>query len=149
MEDKIVLNQVVSDFLKEFKEKGEDKISYNYSYPVEFSFNANTSGTSQVQKITVSGSQLFIFNQINFFADGDFDIYLKDVATGRVLSEQAINSQVLSDVNFTGYQYKGIHKLDIPKIISGNGELNIIIYNRSASANTVKLNFKGVSINSR
>lgn len=149
MEDKIVLNQVVSDLLKEYKQKGEDKISYNYSYPVEFNFNANTSGTSQVQKITVSGSQLFIFNQINFYADGDFDIYLKDVATGRVLSEQAINSQVLSDVNFTGYQYKGIHKLDIPKIISGNGELNIIIYNRSAAANTIKLNFKGVSINSR
>lgn len=149
MDDKLVLNQLVSEKLKEFRDKGEDKISYNYSYPVEFDFAANTSGTSQVQKITVSGSQLFIFNQINFFADGDFDIYLKDVATGRVLSEQAVNSQVLSDVNFTGFQYKGIHKLDIPKIIDGNGELNIIIYNRSTNANNVKLNFKGVSINSR
>lgn len=149
MEDKIVLNQLVAEKLKEFRDKGEDKISYNYSYPVEFDFGANTSGTSQVQKITVSGSQLFIFNQINFFATGDFDIFLKDVATGRVLSEQAVNSQVLSDVNFTGFQYKGIHKLDIPKIISGNGELNIVIYNRSANANNIKLNFKGVSINSR
>ena len=74
---------------------------------------------------------------------------MKDVATGRVLSEQAINSQVLSDINFTGYQYKGIHKLDIPKIISGNGELNVIIYNKTNSANNIKLNFKGVSINSR
>ena len=149
MEDKIVLNQLVAEKLKEFREKGEDKISYNYSYPIEFDFGANTSGTSQVQKITVSGSQLFIFSQINFSATGDFDIYLKDVATGRVLSEQAINSQVLSDVDFTISQYKGIHKLDIPKIISGNGELNIIVYNRSANANNIKLNFKGVSINSR
>lgn len=149
MEDKLVLNQVVAEELKKFAEKGEDKISYNYSYPLEFDFNANTEGTSQVLKITVSGSQEFIFNQINFYATGDFDIYLKDVATGRVLSEQAINSQVLSDVNFTGYQYKGIHKLDIPKIISGNGELNVIIYNKTNSANNIKLNFKGVSINSR
>ena len=149
MEDKIVLNELVAKKLQEFRDNGEDKISYNYSYPLEFSFNANTSGTSQVEKITISGSQLFIFNQINLYADGDFDIVLKDVATGRVLSEQAINSQVLSDVNFTGFQYKGIHKLDIPKILSGNGELNVVIYNRSASANTVKLNFKGVSINSR
>lgn len=149
MEDKLVLNELVSQKLKEFRDKGEDKVSYNYSYPVEFDFASGTQGTSQVQKITVSGSQLFIFSQINFSADGDFDIYLKDVATGRVLSEQAINSQVLSDVNFTGLQYKGIHKLDIPKIISGNGELNIVIYNRSANANNVKLNFKGVSINSR
>ena len=149
MEDKLVLNQLVSEKLKEFKDNGEDKISYNYSYPIEFDFNANTEGTSQVQKITVSGSQLFIFNQINFFASGDFDICLKDVATGRVLSEQAINSQVWSDVNFTGFQYKGIHKLDIPKIISGNGELNIIIFNRTSAANKIKLNFKGVSINSK
>lgn len=149
MEDKIVLNQLVADLLKEFRDKGEDKISYNYSYPLEFNFGANTSGTSQVEKITISGSQLFIFSQVNFIADGDFDILLKDVATGRVLSEQAINSQVFSDVDFTVSQYKGIHKLDIPKIISGNGELNVIIYNKSASANTVKLNFKGVSINSR
>lgn len=149
MEDKIVLNQLVADLLKEFRDKGEDKISYNYSYPLEFNFGANTSGTSQVEKITISGSQLFIFSQVNFIADGDFDILLKDVATGRVLSEQAINSQVFSDVDFTVSQYKGIHKLDIPKIISGNGELNVIIYNKSANANTVKLNFKGVSINSR
>lgn len=149
MEDKIVLNQLVADLLKEFKDKGEDKISYNYSYPLEFNFGANTSGTSQVEKITISGSQLFVFSQVNFIADGDFDILLKDVATGRVLSEQAINSQVFSDVDFTVSQYKGIHKLDIPKIISGNGELNVIIYNKSANANTVKLNFKGVSINSR
>ena len=149
MEDKLVLNQLVSEKLKEFKDNGEDKISYNYSYTIEFDFNANTEGTSQVQKITVSGSQLFIFNQINFFASGDFDICLKDVATGRVLSEQAINSQVWSDVNFTGFQYKGIHKLDIPKIISGNGELNIIIFNRTSAANKIKLNFKGVSINSK
>lgn len=149
MEDKIVLNQLVADLLKEFRDKGEDKISYNYSYPLEFNFGANTSGTSQVEKITISGSQLFVFSQVNFIADGDFDILLKDVATGRVLSEQAINSQVFSDVDFTVSQYKGIHKLDIPKIISGNGELNVIIYNKSANANTVKLNFKGVSINSR
>lgn len=149
MEDKLVLNQLVSEKLKEFAEKGEDKVSYNYSYPLEFDFQANTNGTSQVQKITVSGSQLFIFNQINFYATGDFDIVLKDVATGRVLSEQAINSQVLSDVNFTGFQYKGIHKLDIPKVLSGNGELNVVIYNKTASANNIKLNFKGVSINSR
>lgn len=149
MEDKIVLNQLVADLLKEFRDKGEDKISYNYSYPLEFNFGANTSGTSQVEKITISGSQLFIFSQVNFIADGDFDILLKDVATGRVLSEQAINSQVFSDVDFTVSQYKGIHKLDIPKVISGNGELNVIIYNKSANANTVKLNFKGVSINSR
>lgn len=149
MEDKIVLNQLVADLLKEYRDKGEDKISYNYSYPLEFNFGANTSGTSQVEKITISGSQLFIFSQVNFIADGDFDILLKDVATGRVLSEQAINSQVFSDVDFTVSEYKGIHKLDIPKIISGNGELNVIIYNKSANANTVKLNFKGVSINSR
>lgn len=149
MSDKLVLNELVAQKLREFKDMGEDKVSYNYSYPIEFDFSANTSGTSQVQKITVSGSQLFIFNQINFCADGDFDIYLKDVATGRVLSEQAINSQVLSDVDFTISRYKGIHKLDIPKILSGNGELNIVVYNRSASANNIKLNFKGVSINSR
>ena len=149
MEDKLVINQLVAEKLKEFRDKGENKISYNYSYPVTFDFGASTDGTSQVQKITVSGSQLFIFNQINFCSDGDFDIMLKDVATGRVLSEQAINSQVFSDENFTVSQYKGIHRLDIPKIIDGNGELNIIIYNRSTSANTIKLNFKGVSINSR
>ena len=149
MEDKIVLNQLVSEELKRFKDMGENKVAYNYSYPLEFDFSANTSGTSLVQKITVSGSQEFIFSEIHFFASGDFDIYLKDVATGRVLSEQAINSQVLSDVNFTGFQYKGIHKLDIPKIISGNGELNVIIYNKTNSANNIKLNFKGVSINSK
>lgn len=148
MEDKLVLNELVSKMLKEYADKGQNKISYNYSYPLEFQFNSGTSGTSQIDKITVSGSQDFIFNQIYFSADGDFDIVLKDVATGRVLSEQAINSQVLSDVSFTGYQYKGIHKLDIPKVINGNGELNITIYNRSANANTIKLNFKGVSINS-
>lgn len=148
MEDKLVLNELVSKMLKDYADKGQNKISYNYSYPLNFQFNSGTSGTSQINKITVSGSQDFIFNQIYFSADGDFDIVLKDVATGRVLSEQAINSQVLSDVNFTGYQYKGIHKLDIPKVINGNGELNITIYNRSANANTVKLNFKGVSINS-
>lgn len=149
MEDKIVINELVGKILREYKDKSEDKVSYNYSYPLEFNFSAGTDGTSDIQKITVSGSQLFIFDQINFFASGDFDIMLKDVATGRVLSEQAVNSQVLSDVNFTGFQYKGIHKLDIPKIISGNGELNVVIYNRSVNANNIKLNFKGVSINSR
>lgn len=149
MEDKLVLNQVVAEELKKFEEKGEDKISYNYSYPLEFNFAQNTNGTSLVQKITVSGSQEFIFNQIYFCADDDFDILLKDVATGRVLSEQAVNSQVFSDKDFTISRYKGIHKFDIPKILSGNGELNVIIYNKSANANNIKLNFKGVSINSR
>lgn len=149
MEDKLVLNQVVAEELKKFADKGEDKISYNYSYPLEFDFAQNTNGTSQVEKITISGSQEFIFNQIYFYANGDFDILLKDVATGRVLSEQAVNSQVFSDVNFTGHQYKGIHKFDIPKILSGNGELNVIVYNKSQNANNIKLNFKGVSINSR
>ena len=149
MNEDIVLYNLVTEELKRFKEAGNEKISYNYSYPLIYDFQAGTDGTSQVNKITVSGSQEFIFNKIYFYALGDFDIILKDVATGRVLSEQAVNSQVLSDVNFTGYQYKGIHKFDIPKIVSGNGELNVIIYNRTSSANTVKLNFKGVSINSR
>ena len=78
MEDKIVLNQLVADLLKEYRDKGEDKISYNYSYPLEFNFGANTSGTSQVEKITISGSQLFILSQVKFIADGDLDILLKE-----------------------------------------------------------------------
>lgn len=150
MNDDIVLYNLVSEELKRFKENGNEKIAYNYSYPLVFDFAQNTDGQSIINKITVSGSQEFIFNKIYFSADGDFDLVLKDVATGRVLSEQAVNSQVLSDVNFVGQNYRGIHKLDIPKIVSGNGELNIIVYNRNGNnANTVKFNFKGVSINSR
>lgn len=147
--EKILLNQVVSEKLREFKAKNEDKISYPYAYPITIDFGANTQGTSQVAKISISGSQLFIFDQINFSATGDFDILLKESATGREFSEQAINSQVFSDVDFTVSQYKGIHRFDTPKILSGNSDLNIIIYNKSANANKVILNFKGVSINNR
>lgn len=147
--DKMILNQLVSEKLAQAKANGEDKIAYNYSYPLTVEFGANTQGTSQIAKITVSGSQLFLFEEMLFSADGDFDILMKDVATGRELSEQAINSQVLSDKDFTNSQYKGIFRLDMPKIVDGNSELNVTIYNRSNSANTVKLNFKGVSINNR
>lgn len=147
MEEKILLNKIVAEKMAQFKAEGQQKIAYSYSYPISVEFNANTNGTSQVAKITISGSQLFIFDQINFCADDDFDILLKESATGRELSESAINSQVLSDVDFTISRYKGIHKFDTPKILSGNSDLAIIIYNKSANANTVKLNFKGVSIN--
>lgn len=147
--EKMLINQIVSEKLAQYKANGEDKIAYSYAYPINVEFAANTQGTSQVAKISISGSQLFIFDQIYFSADGDFDILLKETATGRELSEQAINSQVLSDVNFTGFQYKGINRFDTPKILSGNSDLSIIIYNKSASANTVRLNFKGVSINNR
>lgn len=147
--EKMLINQIVSEKLAQYKANGEDKIAYSYAYPINIEFAANTQGTSQVAKISISGSQLFIFDQIYFSADGDFDILLKETATGRELSEQAINSQVFSDVNFTGFQYKGINRFDTPKILSGNSDLSIIIYNKSASANTVKLNFKGVSINNR
>lgn len=147
--EKILINQIVSEKLAQFKANNEDKIAYSYSYPISIDFGAGTQGTSQVAKISISGSQLFIFDQINFCSDGDFDILLKESATGRELSEQAINSQVFSDVDFTISQYKGIHRFDTPKILSGNSDLAIIIYNKSANANTVKLNFKGVSINNR
>lgn len=147
--EKILINQIVSEKLAQFKANNEDKIAYSYSYPISIDFGAGTQGTSQVAKISISGSQLFIFDQINFCSDGDFDILLKESATGRELSEQAINSQVFSDVDFTVSQYKGIHRFDTPKILSGNSDLAIIIYNKSANANTVKLNFKGVSINNR
>lgn len=147
--EKILINQIVSEKLAQYKANNEDKIAYGYSYPITVDFGANTQGTSQVAKISISGSQLFIFDQINFCADGDFDILLKESATGRELSEQAINSQVFSDVDFTISQYKGIHRFDTPKILSGNSDLAIIIYNKSSNANTVKLNFKGVSINNR
>lgn len=147
--EKMLINKIVSDKLAEYKANYEDKIAYAYAYPISVEFQANTQGTSQVAKISISGSQLFIFDQINFCADGDFDILLKESATGRELSEQAINSQVFSDVDFTVSQYKGIHRFDTPKILSGNSDLSIIIYNKSNNANTVKLNFKGVSINNR
>lgn len=147
--EKMLINQIVSEKLAQFKANNEDKIAYSYSYPISIDFGAGTQGTSQVAKISISGSQLFIFDQINFCSDGDFDILLKESATGRELSEQAINSQVFSDVDFTISQYKGIHRFDTPKILSGNSDLAIIIYNKSANANTVKLNFKGVSINNR
>lgn len=145
--EKILLNDIVSKKLEEYKANGEKKTSYNYSYPKTIVFNANTQGTTQVEKISISGSQLFIFDQINFCADDDFDILLKESATGRELSEQAINSQVFSDEDFTVSRYKGIHRFDTPKILSGNSDLMIIITNKSQNANTIKLNFKGVSIN--
>lgn len=148
--EKILLNQIVSEKLAEYKAQGDNnKIAYNYSYPKTIEFGAGTQGTTQVEKISISGSQLFIFDQIYFSADGDFDILLKESATGRELSEQAINSQVFSDEDFTTSQYKGIHRFDMPKILSGNSDLNIIITNKSSNNNTIKLNFKGVSINNK
>lgn len=148
--EKLLLNQVVDKKLADFKADGDNnKIAYNYSYPKIIEFSAGTQGNTQVEKISISGSQLFIFDQINFCANGDFDILLKESATGRELSEQAINSQVFSDVDFTISQYKGIHRFDTPKILSGNSDLNIIITNKSSNANKIILNFKGVSINNK
>lgn len=148
--DKLILNQVVDEKLAYYKSIKEDKVAYNYSYPITSVFGANTFGSSNVEKITVSGSQLFIFNQINFISTAPFKVLLKDVATGRELAESAVSSQVLSDIYFYN-ENRGVWLLDTPKIISGNGELNIILYNdyNGANTNTITMNFKGVSINNR
>ena len=148
--DKLILNQLVDEKLKYFKSINEDKVAYNYAYPITSVFAPNSLGASNVEKITVSGSQLFIFNQINFVSTGAFKVLLKDVATGRELSESAISSTVLSDKYFYNEQ-RGIWLFDIPKIISGNGELNIILYNdySGSETNTIKMFVKGVSINNR
>lgn len=148
--DKLILNQVVDEKLRYYKSINEEKVAYNYAYPLTSTFNANTYGSSNVEKITVSGSQLFIFNQINFYSTAPFKVLLKDVATGRELAESAVSSQVLSDVYFYN-ESRGIWLLDIPKIISGNGELNVILYNDydGEQTNTIVMNFKGVSINNR
>ena len=148
--DKLILNQVVDERLKYYKSINEDKVAYNYAYPIVSTFAPNSFGSSNVEKITVSGSQLFIFNQVNFISTAPFKVLLKDVATGRELAESAISSDVLSDKYFYN-ENRGIWLFDIPKIISGNGELNIILYNdySGQNSNTIKMYFKGVSINNR
>lgn len=140
---------MVKDLLDNYKKDGLEKVSYNYAYPVKFAFEASTQGTTLSEKVNISGSQLFLFTDILFSSDGDFNIMFKDVSTGRELSSNMINSQVLSYKNFDVSQYKGLFKFPIPKIMTGASELYITVENLSASANNVLLNINGVSINDR
>ncbi len=147
--ENLVISQMVKDLLDNYKKDGFDKIAYNYAYPVKFEFGANTENTVLSEKISISGSQLFLFQDILFKSDSDFSIMFKDVSTGRELAENFIDSQVLSYKNFNNSAYKGLWRFAIPKVMTGASELYISITNLSSSANNIILNVNGVSIHDR
>lgn len=151
MKDNFILNQMVAEQLQAFTDASgvSSKVAYNYAYPITIPFEANTQGTTLSQKITISGSQLFFFQDMLFSSDGAFDIMFKDIATGRELAENLIPYQVLNYNNFTGQNFKGIWQFPMPKVMTGSSELYITVMNQSASANTVILNFNGIAINDK